>query len=83
MDIKQLERKRAELDQKIRFARQIEAKKAKFAAMVASRRPDLLDLNETEIKALILPTPASPAPESHSHTTYPTTNPTGGISNDE
>lgn len=55
MDLKGLERKRAALDEKIRQARAIEQKKAKFAAMVVRVRPELLDLDEEAIKGLIIP----------------------------
>lgn len=63
MDLRALERKRALLDEKIRQARAIEQKKAKFAAMVVRVRPELLDLDEEAIKGLIIPNQSETQPQ--------------------
>jgi hypothetical protein len=62
MDLKQLEKKRAELDEKIKQARALEAKKARFSALIARLRPELLDFDEEAIKGLVIP---QPTPTTH------------------
>lgn len=63
MDLRALERKRAALDEKIKAAREVEQKKAKFSALIAKLRPELLNLNEDEIKAIVIPTQPETQPQ--------------------
>lgn len=60
--LKQLEKKRIALDQKIKQARELEEKKARFAATVARDRPELLELDEAGIRSISVPTPSPHTP---------------------
>lgn len=57
VSLKALEQRRAALDTKIKEARELEAKKVRFADLVSKLRPDLLDLDADSIKMLTVNRP--------------------------